>query len=637
MMTALRSHYSWYCVFGMTLFVQAVCGLSSASAATDDETFAALDTNTDGVLSGTEAASLLVFDADKDGEVTKAEFLAGVKAQRQRILAMDDGQVFKELDSNADDTLSGKEVSGFVQYDADKDGEVTRAEFDAGRAADRKQLAGPSPEEQARQAQEKFQQLDTNADGRLSGKEMAGYEKLDTNGDRRVSEKEFLAGFVAAPGAEPGASAPPPVVFLEMIRTGDPTAFLKMSDPEFAQDIDHPVLKFILKDLTSSLGAFDPAAQDAPKQEEQTVVKGQPPYTFYSGPLKFKAGVADGSLVVAQNRIMGFQIKSPVLDTVTDRLYQALMDDQVLGKSTAEFYTPRCEEFVRLVLKGGDEKAFATFHPDVQKQVGREAFQKVFETFRTNCGSFKGFDLESMRVEFDANLKGEDYQLTHFVRGSKENYMTTTTFQFIGLKAVFTGFAVRPATEEESNRPAAPSNVGGFTWVKVPAAAEGVNFEMPGTPERTTDEKTKRVTYSFTSADQLSVWNVFIDTADDNLEARAKDLFDYMEKAVVTNTEGVLVDSDEANAGEHPGRVHTVKVKDGVMVVERIVIVGFRLYHFQMTTSEPDKTKREAVVNHFFDSVQVLEAPAAPAAPPSVVPPQEPGSPKPPVTKPPVP
>ena len=636
MMTRLRSHNSWYCVFGMTLFVQAVCGLSSASAATDEETFAALDLNQDGVLSGLEVTIALPFDADKDGEVTKDEYLVGSLLERQRFLALDDGQLFKERDSNADDTLSGKEVLGFQQYDADNDGEVSRQEFDAGRATDRKQHAGPSPEEMARQAQEKFQQLDINQDGRLSGKELAGYETLDANGDRRVSEKEFLAGFVAEPTADP-AGVPPPIVFLEMIRTADPTAFLKMSDPEFAQDIDAPVLTFVLKTLTKSLGEFDPSAQDAPKQEEQTVVKGQPPYTFYSGPLQFKTGVADGSLVVAQNRIMGFQIKSPVLNDLGDQLYQALMDDQAFGKSTAEFYTPRCEAFVRLVLKGGDEKAFATFHPDVQKQVGREPFQNVFVTFRTNCGSFKGFELESLRVESDANMKGENYQLTHFVRGSKENYMATTTFQFIGLKADFTGFAVRPATEEESNRPAVSNNVGGFTWVKVPATAEGVSFEMPGKPERAQDEKTKRVTYSFEPADQLSVWNVFIDTAEDNLEARAKELFDYMEEALVTNTEGELVDSDEFNAGKHPGRMHCVKVKTGVFVVERIVIVGSRAYHFQVTTSEQDKTKREAVVNRFFDSVQVLETdddvPAAPTPPPS----ESPGSPKPPVPKPPVP
>ena len=642
MMTPLRSRNSWCCLIGMTLFVQAVCGPSITYAASDDELFTALDVNQDGVLSGIEATMARQYDVDKDGEVTKDEYLAGSLLARQQFLALDDDALFKERDSNEDDTLSGKEISGLQQYDADNDGEVTRTEFETGRATDRAQLAGPSPEELARQAQEKFQELDMNVDGRLSGKELAGYEKLDANGDRRVSEKEFLAGFVPVPPAEPGAGTPPPIVFIEMIQTADPTAFLKMSDPEFAQDIDPPVLAFVLRTLTTTLGTFDPAAQEVPKQEEQTVVEGQPPYTFFNGPLKFKDGTADGSLVVAQNRIMGFQIQSPVLDTVTDRLYQALMDDKAFGKSTAEFYTPRCEAFVRLVLKGGDEKAFATFHPEVQKQVGQEAFQNVFETFRTNCGSFKGFELESMRVEFDANMKGESYQLTHFVRGSKENYMATTTFQFIGLNAHFTGFAVKPATEEESNRPLAPSNVGGFTWVKVPAVAEGIAFEMPGQPERTQDEQTQRITYNFEPADKLSIWNVFIDTAEDNLEERAKELFDYMEKAVVTNTEGELVDSDEANAGNHPGRIHCVKVKTGVFVVERIVIVGSRIYHFQVTTSEQDKTAREAVVNHFFDSVQVLETdddvPAAPTPP--VAPPEPDGGspvPKPRLPKPPVP
>lgn len=112
---------------------------------------------------------------------------------------------------------------------------------------------------------------------------MKGYKKLDANGDRRVSENEFLAGFVAQPTAEP-TSLPPPLVFLEMIRTADPTAFLKMSDPEFAQDIDAPVLTFVLKTLAKSLGEFDPSVQEAPKQKEETVVEGKPPSRSMQAP-----------------------------------------------------------------------------------------------------------------------------------------------------------------------------------------------------------------------------------------------------------------------------------------------------------------------------------------------------------------
>ena len=42
---------------------------------------------------------------------------------------------FRELDVNADDVLSGKELRPFKDLDTDGDGELTLAEFIAGRTA----------------------------------------------------------------------------------------------------------------------------------------------------------------------------------------------------------------------------------------------------------------------------------------------------------------------------------------------------------------------------------------------------------------------------------------------------------------------------------------------------------------------
>ena len=103
-------------------------------------------------------------------------------------------------------------------------------------------------------------------------------------------------------------------------------------------------------------------------------------------------------------------------------------------------------------------------------------------------------------------------------------------------------------------------------------------------------------------------------------------------RETVASLEGELIDSDEANAGTHPGRIFFVKVKDNVFFIERTVIVGTRIYRFQAVSSETDKRQREKVVNHFFDSAKFLETdddvPAPPAphavAPPAVAPPKAP-------------
>ena len=625
MASCFQSQFSRIFFMGLLWSASAMCGLSVACAATDDELFSALDKNEDGVLSGKEATDVRPYDLNQDGEVTKDEYLAGIAENRKQLLARDDAELFKEQDSNEDEVLSGKEVVGFTQYDSDQDGEVSRQEFDAGRDADRKAQAGPTPEEMASRAKEKFRELDTNEDGRLSGKEIGSLGSLDTNGDRRISEKEFVDGLVAL-ALEPAAD--PLTVFVEMIRTADPSAFLKSCTPEFAGDMDAPVLTFIMKDLARSLGEVDPASKAALVQKLETLIEGQAPNTVYRGQLKFKDGAADATLILAQNQVVGFQLETPVLNDVSDRLHLALIEDKTFGKSTAEYYSPRCEEFVRLILKGQDDEAFGKFHPEVQKQEGKEKFQNVFETFRSNCGEFKGFELETARIETDLNGKSGTYQLSHLVRGTKQDYIVTTTLQFIGLKAAIVGLAVKPATEEQSAPPPAPTTDDAPKWVKVAATEAGLTFEMPGDPTRTKDEATQRLTYNLTSHDGLYIWNVYVDTVKDNedLEPRAQELLDFMQQDVLKNTEGELIDSDEANLGKHPGRLYFVKTKEGAFIVERVVILGSRVCHFQLTTVETDKRTRETLGNRFLESVELLQTdddvPEAPLEPPSEGPPR---------------
>lgn len=50
---------------------------SAGSTAESEKRFVALDVNADGVLSGKEARPYAAFDLDQDGDVTKAEFIAG--------------------------------------------------------------------------------------------------------------------------------------------------------------------------------------------------------------------------------------------------------------------------------------------------------------------------------------------------------------------------------------------------------------------------------------------------------------------------------------------------------------------------------------------------------------------------------
>jgi formylglycine-generating enzyme required for sulfatase activity len=105
----------------------------------DELLFTKLDLTEDGFLSGKEAVSVAQYDADGNGKITKAEFLAGRKRDRTGHSGQLDEQAFHDLDINEDGRLSGSELKTVSDYDTDGDRRVTKAEFLAGRFKEREQ------------------------------------------------------------------------------------------------------------------------------------------------------------------------------------------------------------------------------------------------------------------------------------------------------------------------------------------------------------------------------------------------------------------------------------------------------------------------------------------------------------------
>lgn len=96
--------------------------------------FRSLDENKDGVLTGTEATGLRRLDKDGDGRITEKEYLKGLAAEDRDKQDLKHDKEFKSLDINEDDVLSGTEAKNLGAFDADKDGKVTRQEYLDGRA-----------------------------------------------------------------------------------------------------------------------------------------------------------------------------------------------------------------------------------------------------------------------------------------------------------------------------------------------------------------------------------------------------------------------------------------------------------------------------------------------------------------------
>jgi Ca2+-binding EF-hand superfamily protein len=96
--------------------------------------FKKLDVNKDGVLTGAEAIGLNRLDKDGDGRVTEQEYLKGLAAEDRDKMDVAHDAEFRKLDINEDGVLTGTEARIAAALDADKDGKVTREEYLNGRA-----------------------------------------------------------------------------------------------------------------------------------------------------------------------------------------------------------------------------------------------------------------------------------------------------------------------------------------------------------------------------------------------------------------------------------------------------------------------------------------------------------------------
>ena len=193
----------------VVLLLTAASMLSAISHAVEPdpaaEAFGKLDVNEDGRLSGTEVSDQVrPFDADRDGRVTREEYLAATAKPSKEALE----KQFQERDINQDGVLSGTERRGIEKADVDSDGEVTKQEFLAaavpaagGPSRSGPSRSGPSREALYAKAQELFTELDATKDFRLSGTELETVKSYDLNSDGRMYLDEFFEGYERAQGA----------------------------------------------------------------------------------------------------------------------------------------------------------------------------------------------------------------------------------------------------------------------------------------------------------------------------------------------------------------------------------------------------------------------------------------------------
>lgn len=133
-----------------------------------EEAFRDRDRSEDEVLTGNEKVGYESLDVDLDGRITPSEFRVEAGAALRAKLAA--ASATTSATAGLDSTPLGGEVLGGAPS--------TKPRGDSAAAEDLKT----------------FQSLDGNEDGKLSGTELEGYEEDDADGNKRVTRDEFLQG-----------------------------------------------------------------------------------------------------------------------------------------------------------------------------------------------------------------------------------------------------------------------------------------------------------------------------------------------------------------------------------------------------------------------------------------------------------
>lgn len=546
----------------------------------------------------------------------------------------DDEAIFAERDGNEDGVLSGTEGKGLEKFDADRDGEVTKEEFLDGRASLRENNA-----ELTKSAEQAFQSLDKNEDGRLSGTELGPFKQFDANQDQRVTKEEFLSGVLAErrkkrqnPGGELDLQ-----LLATAIRTLDVEVLLSKADPNLQANIDQPVFELYLASVRALLGPLD---ADSPTKStmESVDVDGGKRYD-YRGVLTFEKGQVAALLQTLNGRVVGLSLDAPELEGANKWIYGEIAKKEQVARAVGDFYKPRCSRFLELVLSGQADDAFAAFHPLVQKQLDKQATLEFFERVRGLFGELQSAELVSQRIT--TNEQGEDAELSYNyeVVGTKGPFEATLTFQFIGMKAGLTKFSASRKSGEEAPKPTPPKPTPSSSmkdkneaagWQPQAMEVEHLQVSSP-VKLRRREEKDGSISYSGRTEDGGYGLEVRVHTFDAVIETSGKEILDNLAKTLPEKLQGELLNAEDMPFEKHPGRVYGIRLGDGRLYVNRCVLLDRRMVQVQMVIRDDDSERSAQMRQRFVGSLASLPktpagddavAPAPPVpAPPAPAPP----------------
>jgi EF hand domain-containing protein len=466
-----------------------------------DKAFALLDWNGDGYLSGTELdGKWSRFDADGNGRVTKEEFKAGRTAELMPTPpapVTPPTPVTPVTPPSADGWTTIRDAArGFSfqmpgQPKTDSDGDYS-LEIDNGDTVYRLSIGQGQGDLESSAAERLKAIRDKEAEtigGKLtSDKEIAlnGHPGLaflvEKSGDGDIAAHyrvyvvadriyEMLVVTDAASPAGPATinrffnslqltaqNPSEPVdpkfeasfgLFLNAVEYTDAKLLLKMSHPELRKMLDEPVVQLLLDTIKSDLGTM---TEEKLTDVNETALEGGGTQT--KALVHFERGDARCTASIQGGQLVAFDIDSDKLKDLDAQFYATLMQDpKKYGKTFVDYYEPRCERLLKLILAGSDQDAYAMFPEFFQKQIPLAQAQEKFQSTRATNGALKSIDYDGYTVEL--NDSGNPQKVTVNFKLTCENGDATAgvSLQVAGMQALITGFEVTKKTANDGSAP----------------------------------------------------------------------------------------------------------------------------------------------------------------------------------------
>ena len=345
---------------------------------------------------------------------------------------------FSKLDSNEDGYLSGKEMVTVSAYDANGDKRVTEAEF----LTARQKLRNVNP---LVQDTNQFESLDKNEDGRLSGKEVAAWKQFDSNGDGEVSKAEFLSGRAAErKTAQAPADAQQYKIFTTMLRAveaRDTKLFMSLLHPELPKVIDEPILQFYFDVLHDRLGSITRKKPSDLKRETKTDSGVSSVVT--SATVAFEKGTGVFECAEQEGKIVSFDLASSLMTDLHKKLGARFVNDNDFAAKIGKHLAPRGEAMLNSVFAAEDEKAYAMLHPQVREQISLEDAKAEFLKSRVTFGPIHGIDYDGFTEVMSEAGELKRLLLNYKIAKDEVTVVGQVEFHIVGFYSAITGMNVK--------------------------------------------------------------------------------------------------------------------------------------------------------------------------------------------------